>query len=59
MLEKAKSNITREANVAIKTPQNDTSIIILAADKDNATRMKDKLGFTEKLANLVRSAVAS
>ncbi|XP_029657212.1 uncharacterized protein LOC115231293 [Octopus sinensis] len=53
VLEKAKlpkPNITKEETFAIKRLQSDNSIIILPADKGNATVVMNKSDYSEKLA---------
>ncbi|XP_036358521.1 uncharacterized protein LOC115210451 [Octopus sinensis] len=48
-----KPNITKEERFAIKGLQSDNSIIILPADKGNATVVINKSDYSEKLASLI------
>ena len=48
-----KPNITKEERLAIKSLQRDENIIILPADKGNATVVMDKVEYSNKLADLI------
>ena len=58
VLEKSKSpkpNITKEERLAIKSLQRDENIVILPADKGNATGVMDKAEYSNKLADLIEN----